>query len=204
MTLGKINFKKVAYAGMAVELKQAPQEGRPEIVLAGRSNVGKSSLVNGLCNRKAIARVSSTPGKTQAVQYFLVDDQFYLTDLPGYGYAKVAQSKQQKFAQLVDHYLQADRPICGVLHLIDIRHKPSLQDRQMQAWLEAANIPYAVILTKADKISGAALGRQRSLVAKTLGLSAGLKLPAVSNSKRTGYEEVEQQIEVMLSLFDHP
>lgn len=194
-----INFTNTEYAGMAVDLKQCPQDGRPEIVLAGRSNVGKSSLVNSLVNRKSIARVSGTPGKTQAVQYFLVDNTFYLTDLPGYGFARASQDKIKKFSRLVDDYLTSDRPIQGVLHLLDIRHAPSEADHLMQEWLWNQDIPFVIVLTKADKCSAAERGRRVAQIKKDLGLDPEVELLVLSNSKRTGVEQTRTAILQLLA-----
>ncbi len=196
--MNEINFENVEYRGMAVNLKQCPQDGLPEIVLAGRSNVGKSSLVNAISNRKAIARVSSTPGKTQAVQYFKVDDQFYITDLPGYGYAKTSQANIKKYSSLVDDYLTGDRPIRAVLHLMDVRHKPSEGDRAMQEWLNHRGIPFAVVLTKTDKLSAAARSRQARLIKTELGLPETIDFAMISNSKRSGVGEVRTVITRLL------
>ncbi|MGI6078145.1 MAG: ribosome biogenesis GTP-binding protein YihA/YsxC [Fastidiosipilaceae bacterium] len=196
----EINFNNVEYKGLATNVNQAPQTGLPEIVLAGRSNVGKSSLVNGLCQRKNIARISQTPGKTQAVLYFLIDHQFYLTDLPGYGYARTSKQSKSKFSNLVDNYLTADRPIKGVLHLLDIRHKPSADDRIMNHWLTEQGIPYIIVLTKADKLSRAQMHVKKMDILRELGLPQDLEVAMVSNTKKTGYELLKEQIGILLEL----
>lgn len=197
-----IRYQKVVYGGMAVKLNQCPNDGRPEIVLAGRSNAGKSSLINGLCGRSAIARVSSTPGKTQAVQYFLIDERFYLTDLPGYGYARTSRENQARFAALVDRYMTAGRPIAGVLHLMDIRHQPSAGDRMMHTWLEGNGIPYVIVLTKADKLSRAQQHRRKREVGEALELATQVPVVAVSNLKKTGYNELHGPIAAILERFN--
>lgn len=200
--LRPIRYQNVVYSGMAVKLNQCPKDGRPEIVLAGRSNAGKSSLVNGLCGRSAIARVSSTPGKTQAVQYFLVDERFYLTDLPGYGYARTSRENQARFAALTDRYMTAGRPIAGVLHLMDIRHQPSAGDRLMHEWLEGNGIPYVIVLAKADKLSRAQQQRRKREVTEALDLAAQVPVVAISNLKKTGYTDLHGPIAAILDRFN--
>lgn len=194
-----INFEKVEYKGMAVDLRQCPSDGLPEIVLAGRSNVGKSSLVNALTNRKSIARISGTPGKTQAVQYFRVDDRFYLTDLPGYGYAQTSRENIKQFSSLVDDYLTGDRPIRAVLHLLDVRHQPSEGDLIMQQWLLHKGLRFGVVLTKADKLSGAQLRNRVQMIREELSLGAGIGFVAVSNQKRSGIEAARELVRGLLS-----
>lgn len=189
-----IDLSRVVYAGMAVRLDQCPRDGLPEIVLAGRSNVGKSSLINGLCRRRSIARVSQTPGKTQAVQYFKIGEDFYLTDLPGYGFAKTSKENLKRFSGLVDNYLNSDRPIKGILHLVDIRHEPSALDVQMNDWMNRIGIPYALVLTKADKLSKAARQRNKDMILRSLSLPEGMDAVIISNLQKTGYEELAEEI----------
>ncbi len=196
----KIRFENVSYKGLAVALNQCPQDGLPEVVLAGRSNVGKSSLINGLCQRKQIARVSSTPGKTQSILYFLIDQIFYLTDLPGYGYTKTSQEKRTAFFKLVDSYLESDRPIQLVLHLIDIRHQPSESDLRMTHWLQEKKMPFIYVFTKADKLSKAQIRRQLSQLKSALPALTMDNYAVISNTKRTGYDALKNLISQAIGL----
>jgi GTP-binding protein len=175
-------------------LKQCPDDGLPEIVLSGRSNVGKSSLVNTIAGQKQLARVSNTPGKTRLVVYFNVENKLYLTDLPGYGFTRISQDKQTQFSQLVDTYLTAGRPIRLVLHLLDVRHEPSQLDIQMMAWLEANGLPYRVVLTKCDKLSRQQLVQQVQRMAKALDLEEDVNVLQFSSLNRQGVKELRDLI----------
>ena len=133
---------------------QIPETGLPEIAFAGRSNVGKSSLLNRLLNRKNLARTSNTPGKTRTLNYYLINNAFYLVDLPGYGYAKRSRSERQAWGHLMDRYVQDRAPLRGFVQLIDARHDPTSNDLDMVAWLCQAPKPFVVVATKTDKLSG--------------------------------------------------
>ncbi len=139
---------------------QIPDGRLPEIAFSGRSNVGKSSLLNRLLNRKSLARISNTPGKTRTLNYYCVNNEFYLVDLPGYGYAKRSQQERKSWGHLIDHYLQ-DRPcLKGFIQLLDARHDPTQDDMEMIAWLAHAQKPFLVLATKSDKLSGNKLQKQ--------------------------------------------
>ena len=189
-----LNFRKTQFVGVAANLNQCPQDGLPEIVLSGRSNVGKSSLINTIAGQKQLARVSRAPGKTRLVIYFNVENKLLLTDLPGYGFAKISKEKQAAFAGLVDTYLTGNRPIRMVLHLLDIRHAPSQLDIQMLAWLEANQLPYRVILTKCDKLSRAQMVQQVKLLTQALDLEDDVNVIAFSSQNRTGVNELRELI----------
>lgn len=182
-------FTKVEFTGPAARLDQVPNDGLGEVVLAGRSNVGKSSLVNALAGRKSLARVSQSPGKTQMVLYFLVNDSFYITDLPGYGYTAARQAKAS-FSKLIDSYFQIDRPIKLVLHLMDIRHKPSKDDLIMQDFLKAQDYKTAIVLSKGDKLSKQQIRKQTEVILKELDLEEDQAVFIISNPKREGLNEL--------------
>lgn len=151
-------FKQSNFVQSVYKLSELKLQTLPEVILAGRSNAGKSTLINALTCRKNLAKVSQTPGKTQAVNYFLVKDgelAFYLTDLPGYGYSASGRKKQAAFSALTDNYLESGRDFALILLLLDIRHIPGAQDRAMLEWLFHKNLPFAVIFNKADKLSKA-------------------------------------------------
>jgi GTP-binding protein len=132
--------------------EQFPRGGRPEVAFAGRSNVGKSSLINRLLGRRALARTSSTPGRTRTINFYEVNDSFLCVDLPGYGYARVSRIVQEGWWHLVEEYLTGRAPLRGVVHLTDARHPPTDHDREMQAFLAAVDVPCLHVLTKADKV----------------------------------------------------
>lgn len=185
-----IRFTRVRFSGVAATVKQAPRDNLPEVVMAGRSNAGKSSLINALVDHRGLAKVSSNPGKTQLVVYFNVDERFYLTDLPGYGYARTSQTRRAALMKLADAYFQADRPIALVLLLVDIRIPPTAHDRMLYDYLCQEGHPFALILAKADKLSrSAALQRQRE-IRRDLAVPESLPSFIVSASKKTGIKEL--------------
>ena len=145
-------IKSSEYAVSAVKEEQYPKDNLPEIALAGRSNVGKSSLINTLLKRKNVARTSSQPGKTQTLNFYLVNDDFYLVDVPGYGYAKVSQKRRQEFGEMIQDYLETRPNLKGLIILIDSRHEPTKDDISMYEYAQYLNIPILVVCTKMDKI----------------------------------------------------
>lgn len=132
---------------------QIPDPALPQIAIAGKSNVGKSSLINKLCNRKALAKTSATPGKTRLINLFLLNGQFHLVDLPGYGFAKVDKKEKLRWGEMMERYFRESGELRLTLHLVDIRHEPTQDDIQMNAFLRGMNLPFLVIATKSDKIS---------------------------------------------------
>lgn len=142
--------------------------GLPQIAVAGRSNVGKSSLINSLCRVKRLAKTSSTPGKTRMINVFLINDTFHLIDLPGYGYAKVSKKEQQSWGKMMDEYFSNTDDLKLVLHLVDIRHAPSDGDKQMNTFLYSNALPFAVAATKSDKLSRAQRGSMLPMLARDL------------------------------------
>lgn len=194
----KIN--KVQFELSAASPQQFPRDGLPEIAFVGRSNVGKSSLLNSLVQRRDLARVSKTPGKTRLINFFRLDDCCYLVDLPGYGYAKVPKAMQMKWANLLENYLQHRRELVGVVQLVDLRHPPTADDCQMFTWLMAFNIPVIVVGTKADKISRGRRKRQEEQVAKVLELSPLTSLVSYSSLSGVGRTELLGLLEDWLIL----
>ncbi len=145
-------FDKVSFVKSVFNLEDSLAKELPEVILCGRSNVGKSSFINSFFNRKALAKISSTPGKTRSINYYNVDDTFYIVDLPGYGYAKVSKSESNKWAKLVSSYIIESRNISLAFHFIDSRHKPTQLDIALNDMLIRSNIPYFFLLSKADKL----------------------------------------------------
>lgn len=172
----------------AVRPSQWPSDGLPEFAFVGRSNVGKSSLLNRLLGRKSLARVSATPGKTQQINFFRVNDQFRLVDLPGYGYAAVSKSSRAAFAKLIEGYLRQRDPLLRVLHLIDIRHDPSAHDVEMHTWLQSLGLPLCVVATKLDKVSKSAVKPSTQNIRSKL--RAQCEVMPVSSEKNQGMDDL--------------
>jgi GTP-binding protein len=161
--------------------------------MVGRSNVGKSSLINALVKRKGIARVSRTPGKTQAVQFYLLNEKIYLVDLPGYGYARVSRSMTQSWGELVRAYLDSSDDIRLLFLLLDARRTPGEHDRQMHDWTVAAGIDERIVLTKSDKLSNNQLSKSRADVARDLGVDREAVIPTSTVTKQ-GIDQIRREI----------
>jgi len=183
---------------VAVKPSQYPPETMPEIAFAGRSNVGKSSLLNLLTNRKKLARVSGSPGKTRTINFYLVNDAFRIVDLPGYGYAKVSKAMTENWGDMMETYFQKREGLRKVIQLVDIRHKPTAQDVQMYEYLRHYGLDGIVVCTKADKVSRNEMQKNIAVIRKTLDLSKEDKVIPVSALKKTGYEELLAEIETLL------
>lgn len=167
-----------------------PDNQMPEFAFVGRSNVGKSSLINKLVNRKALARTSQQPGKTQTINYFRLNDSFYFVDLPGYGYAKVSKELQAKWGKMIEWYLLKSKQLKLIFQLVDIRHEPSAGDKQMHDWIAANKLPSIVLVTKADKVSRSQISKQLAMIRKELKLKASDRLIACSKETGLGFDEV--------------
>lgn len=164
-------IKSSSYAVSAVREDQYPKDDLPEIALSGRSNVGKSSLINTLLNRKNLARTSSQPGKTQTLNFYLVNDEFYLVDVPGYGYARVSQKKRQEFGEMIQDYLETRPNLKGLVILIDSRHEPTKDDIAMYNYAQYLNLPILVVCTKIDKIKKSQVNKVMSRLKKNIDLN---------------------------------
>ncbi len=171
-----------------------PDHNNPEIAFAGRSNVGKSSLINGLLNRKNLARTSSTPGKTITINFYLVNKEFFFVDLPGYGYAKAARTERAKWGKMIEKYLNNRPNLKSVFLLVDSRIPPTADDQQMFNWIVEAGFEPVVIATKTDKLSKNQTIRSLGIIRKTLGASQDVKILPFSALKRTGREEILELI----------
>lgn len=152
----------------AARPEQLPVDARPQIAFAGRSNVGKSSLINALLHRKGLVKTSSTPGKTQLINYFLINEQFYFVDLPGYGYAKAPRNVVDQWAPMIEGYLKGSPRLRSVVLLFDIRREPDARDRRMVEWLRHYQIPLVAVLTKTDKVKRQEMAKAQKLVAAVL------------------------------------
>ncbi|AGQ23389.1 YihA family ribosome biogenesis GTP-binding protein [Lactobacillus helveticus] len=164
-------IKSSNYAVSAVREDQYPKDNLPEIALSGRSNVGKSSLINTLLNRKNLARTSSQPGKTQTLNFYLINDEFYLVDVPGYGYARVSQKKRQEFGEMIQDYLETRPNLKGLVILIDSRHEPTKDDIAMYNYAQYLNLPILVVCTKIDKIKKSQVNKAMSRLKKNIDLN---------------------------------
>ena len=167
-----------------------PENEWPEIAFAGKSNVGKSSLINALMNRKSLARTSSQPGKTQTINFYNINDCMYLVDLPGYGYAKVAQSEKEKWGKLIERYLHSSKMLRAVFLLIDIRHEPSKNDKMMYDWIVAQGYEPIIIATKLDKLKRSQVQKHVKMVRQGLSLLPGSQVIPFSAVTKQGREEI--------------
>lgn len=183
---------------VAVKPSQYPPDTMAEIAFAGRSNVGKSSLLNLLTGRKKLARVSGSPGKTRTINFYLINDSFRIVDLPGYGYAKVSKAVTENWGDMMETYFQNREGLRKVVQLVDIRHKPSAQDVQMYSYLKHYGLDGIVIATKADKVSRNEMNKNIAVIRKTLELSKDDRVIPVSALKKTGYEQLLAVIEEIL------
>ena len=167
-----------------------PKNQKPEVAFAGKSNVGKSSLINSLVNRKALARTSSQPGKTQTINFYNVNETMYLVDLPGYGYAKVPQSEKEKWGKLIERYLHGSQQLRAVFLLIDIRHEPGANDKIMYEWICHNGYEPIIIATKLDKIKRSQIQKQVKLIREGLKVRPGTQIIPFSSETKQGVAEV--------------
>ena len=178
----------------AVRRSQYPTDEKPEFLMVGRSNVGKSSFINTLINRKNYARTSSNPGKTQTINFYLVNDSFYLVDAPGYGYANLSKARQRKFGLMMEDYLMNRKNLKQVFMLIDFRHKPSSDDIMMYNFLKHYELPVTIIATKTDKVGITSQQKQRNIILDELDLVVGDDFVMFSNVTKLGKDEVYKKI----------
>lgn len=187
-----INFQQAEFIRSATAPKDFPRDGLPQVAFAGRSNVGKSSVINRLLGRKNFARVGAAPGKTVHINYFLIDKTFYLVDLPGYGYAKVSREEKRRWGSLIEGYLQADRDLRLVLQLIDMRHPPTADDRLMIDFLTEAEIPFVLVLTKSDKLNQSQRRERLVALEEELADYTGLTMVPFSAEKGENADELRE------------
>ena len=193
MVIRSVNLETVC--GVKSKL---PKTAMPEFAFAGKSNVGKSSLINALMNRKSYARTSSQPGKTQTINYYNISNEFYFVDLPGYGYAKVAESVKKQWGTMIENYLHTSEQLRRIFLLIDIRHEPSANDRMMYDWMVHYGYQPVVIATKLDKIKRSQIQKQVSVVRKGLGMAKESILIPFSAQTKQGKEQIEQLIDTIM------
>lgn len=176
-----------------------PETDKVEIAFAGKSNVGKSSLINALMNRKALARTSATPGKTQTINFYNVNDVMYLVDLPGYGYAKVSEQEKIKWGQLIERYLNTSKQLKAVFLLIDIRHDPSANDKMMYDWIVSQGYQPIIIATKLDKLKRSQVAKHIKMIKEGLKLLPGTTVIPFSAESKQGREEIWELMETYLA-----
>jgi len=186
----------------AVKQEQFPKTNVPEVVFTGKSNVGKSSIINMLVGRKALARVGSAPGKTRQINFYDLDEKLFFVDLPGYGYAKVSQSESQKWGKMVESYISGRQQIVLMVFIIDIRHKPGKNDITMHDWLIYNKLPYIIAASKMDKIKNSELENRIKDIRETLDVNEDIKIIPYSASKKIGKEELWEAIEMLLPYND--
>ena len=185
MVIKNVNLETVC--GITSKL---PENDKPEIAFAGKSNVGKSSLINALMNRKSYARISATPGKTQTINYYNINDELYLVDLPGYGYAKVSEQEKAQWGRMIENYLHSSRQLKAIFLLIDIRHEPSANDKMMYEWVVAQGYNPIIIATKLDKLKRSQVDKHVKMVKQGLNLIPGTIVIPFSAETKQGREEI--------------
>ncbi len=192
-------IKNAELVAVTAKREQYPAEDKKEIAFVGRSNVGKSSLLNLLTNRKSLARVSGNPGKTRTINFYEVNGEFRIVDLPGYGYAKVSKSISATWGEMIDTYLKDRRELVKVVQLVDIRHAPSALDIQMYDYLKHYQLDGLVVATKADKISRNETAKSVALIRKTLGMHPDDLVIPISTLNKTGHENLIAAMEAVLN-----
>ena len=190
MVIKNINLETVC--GITSKL---PENELPEIAFAGKSNVGKSSLINALMNRKSYARISATPGKTQTINFYNINEEMYLVDLPGYGYAKVSEKDKIEWGKLIERYLHGSKQLRAVFLLIDIRHDPSANDKMMYDWIVEQGFEPIIIATKLDKLKRSQVQKHVKMVKKGLNLVPGTKIIPFSSVTKQGRDEIWELVE---------
>lgn len=190
----ELNLNRAEFVRSAVKPKDFPRDGLPQVVFSGRSNVGKSSVINRLLNRKNFARVGASPGKTTHINYFLIDEKMYLVDLPGYGYAKVSKQERDRWGRLIEDWF-ADTELMrfGVM-LVDLRHKPTQDDCTMGQWYAASGKPYIVVANKLDKVKKSQIENNLAVIRETLQLPDEVKIIPFSAEKGDGKQELLNEI----------
>ena len=193
-----MNFDKIELTSVAVRTTQYPTDNKPEFLIVGRSNVGKSSFINTLVNRKNLARTSAKPGKTQTLNFYNIDDLCYLVDVPGYGYAAVSNKKQEKFGLMIEEYIMNRPNLKHVFLLVDYRHKPTDNDLIMYDFLKYYNLPVTVVCTKYDKIKKSQKEKQNKLIENTIDLALGDEIIYFSKITKVGRDKIIKVMESKL------
>jgi len=186
----------VSLEAVGVKMEQYPMSGLPEFAFIGRSNVGKSSLINTMMGRKSLARTSGTPGKTRTINFYNIENALYFVDLPGYGYARASKTESEKWGKMIEVYLQKRETLCRIVLLIDIRHEPSANDRMMFDWLQYYGRKFIIVATKADKLNRSQVAKQLAVIRKALALEKDIVLLPFSSETRAGKDDLWAQFDV--------
>ncbi|ENJ9655792.1 TPA: YihA family ribosome biogenesis GTP-binding protein [Clostridium botulinum] len=189
-----MEIKKAEFVISAVKKAQYPEDGRPEIAFVGRSNVGKSTLINTLTNRRKLVKVSSTPGKTRLINFFLINENMYFVDLPGYGYAKVSKKEKENWGYIMEQYLVERDQLKKIVLLVDSRHKPTSDDINMYNWIKHYNYEVLVVGTKLDKLKRNDINKNKKIIRDTLKMDKDDNILLISSLNKEGKEEVLEQI----------
>lgn len=195
-----MNVNNVSLEAVAVKKAQYPEETMPEIAFAGKSNVGKSSLINTMINRKALARTSQNPGKTRTINFYNVENALYFVDLPGYGYARAPKSEIAKWGKMIEDYLIQRETLKAIIMLVDIRHEPGANDKMMYDWLKHYGHKIIVVATKSDKLKRSQLPKHKKMLSEGLGLEKGDILIPFSSENKSGKDELWDVIEQLSGL----
>lgn len=187
-------IKSSEFITSAVKRNQYPDDVRPEVAFVGRSNVGKSSIINALTNRRKLAKVSQTPGKTRLINFFLINEDLYLVDLPGYGYAKISKAEKESWGKTIETYLVEREQLKKVVLLVDSRHKPTADDILMHEWIKHFGYKVVVIATKSDKLKNSEIAKSKKLIKETLKLGPEDEFYLFSSVKKNGKEELIDNI----------
>lgn len=190
-----MDVQNVNLEAVGVKFEQFPETGLPEVAFAGRSNVGKSSLINGLINRKALARTSGQPGKTQTINFYNVEEKLYFVDLPGYGYARTSKANRTSWGKMIDYYLNRRKELGMIMLLVDIRHKPNENDQQMMDYIRNSGLEPLVIATKADKLKRSQVRKHVKIIADTLKLGSIDQVIPFSSMTKEGKDEIWTEID---------
>ena len=189
-----MRIKQSEFITSAVKQSQYPVDNRVEVAFVGRSNVGKSSIINALTNRRKLAKVSQTPGKTRLINFFLINNDFYLVDLPGYGYAKVSKKEKESWGKVIETYLNGREELKRVILLVDSRHKPTADDVMMHEWIKHYGYDVIVVATKSDKLSNNNLRKSEKIIRDTLKLDKEDKLYFYSSLTKKGTEQIIENL----------
>ena len=195
-----MEVRNVSLAAVGVKMSQYPTDGRVEVAFVGKSNVGKSTLINAMVGRKAIARTSSQPGKTRTINFYDVEGVMYIVDVPGYGYAKAPKTKKKKWGKMIEEYLQKREELKSIVLLIDIRHEPGANDKMMYDWLKHYGYDIIIAATKSDKIKRSQVQKQLSVIRKALNLEKDDVLIPFSGTEKTGVKELWDAIENIVDI----
>ena len=191
----KINFNKSDIYISAVQKIQYPKDGKVEIAFVGRSNVGKSSLINTIVNKRGLARTSGTPGKTRLINFFTIDDKMYFVDLPGYGFAKISKVEKEKWGKMIEQYLKDRKELKLIIQLVDIRHNPTEDDKTMYQWIKYFGYECIVVCTKSDKLNKVQIKKSLDVIKQELGVESTDKVIAFSALDKRGKDEMINIIE---------